>query len=200
MCVCVNIVDLSQIALERATTAKEAVLLLGNLSETFGYNDRAESLFVSDPHEVWLWHVLVGDQARGSLWAAQRLAENRLGLSRMPSPSAPLGLSVCSARSAKQRSVQSSGTDRCPLTSREFLRRGRVHSTQLVDGGACVKQLVTRITGCGAYWPRCAVPDGRGRPTCECSAWGRVCRNARLLRRDAIRAQRWNGSWSFRNA
>ena len=37
-----SIVDLSQLAMERARTALEAVTLLGNLSETAGYNDNAE--------------------------------------------------------------------------------------------------------------------------------------------------------------
>ena len=37
-----SIVDLSEIALERAHSASEAVWVLGNLSETEGYNDNAE--------------------------------------------------------------------------------------------------------------------------------------------------------------
>ena len=52
--------QLSQIAMERASTAREAITTMGYLAEKYGfYGESAsfeggsESLFVSDPHEVF---------------------------------------------------------------------------------------------------------------------------------------------------
>ena len=55
-----SIVDLSRLALERATAARAGVALMGALAEEYGYDDAAESLLVVDPFEVWIFHVLRG--------------------------------------------------------------------------------------------------------------------------------------------
>ncbi len=49
-----NIVDLGEIALERASCAREAVGVMGAMAETYGYDDEGESLFVGDVNEVLL--------------------------------------------------------------------------------------------------------------------------------------------------
>ena len=47
-----NIVDLGEIALERSSSAREAVGVMGLMAETYGYDDEGESLFVGDVNEV----------------------------------------------------------------------------------------------------------------------------------------------------
>ena len=60
---------LTQLAMERAETARAAVLLMGQLSGQCGFygagsfEDAAESLLVSDPNEGWIFHILPDDTA-----------------------------------------------------------------------------------------------------------------------------------------
>lgn len=51
--------------MERSVSAKSAVVLIGKLAEEGGFygpsahhSDAGEALFISDPTEVWLFHVL----------------------------------------------------------------------------------------------------------------------------------------------
>jgi dipeptidase len=55
-----NIVDLGKLALERAATALEAIQLMGDLSNTYGYYDKGGSLLVSDPYKVYIFHTFSG--------------------------------------------------------------------------------------------------------------------------------------------
>lgn len=57
--------QLSQIALERATTAREAITIMGQLSEQYGFYGEStsfeggsESLLVIDKEEGWVFHIL----------------------------------------------------------------------------------------------------------------------------------------------
>ena len=47
-----NIVDLSELAMERSKTARDAIITMGNLAETYGYNDNGESLFVMSVYSI----------------------------------------------------------------------------------------------------------------------------------------------------
>tara|TARA_B110000208_G_scaffold111221_1_gene137308 strand:- start:2405 stop:4174 length:1770 start_codon:yes stop_codon:yes gene_type:complete len=71
-----NIVDLGQIALERAQSSREAVETMGALSEQYGYVDNAESLLVVDPSEAWIFHILRDDTGSSAVWVAQRVADD----------------------------------------------------------------------------------------------------------------------------
>ena len=75
-----NIVDLSALALERATTARAAVTTMGALAERYGYVDRGESLFVLDPTEAWIFHVLPDDTQTSAIWVAQRVPDDHVGV------------------------------------------------------------------------------------------------------------------------
>lgn len=77
-----NIIELSYIACERATTAREAVELMGALAEKYGYNDGGECLTVADPNEVWQFEILGPTPlADGAVWVAQRIPDNHVGVS-----------------------------------------------------------------------------------------------------------------------
>jgi dipeptidase len=73
---------LTQIAMERATTARQAVLLMGRLAEQYGFygagqfEGTAESLAVTDPREAWIFHILPDPTGKSAIWAAQRVADD----------------------------------------------------------------------------------------------------------------------------
>lgn len=77
-----SIDSLSQIAMERASTAKEAVEMMGRLAEEYGFygagqfEGTAESLAVSDPNDAWIFHILPDPTGRSAIWAAQRVPED----------------------------------------------------------------------------------------------------------------------------
>eukprot|EP00928_Gymnodinium_smaydae_P055262 TRINITY_DN38852_c0_g1_i1.p1 TRINITY_DN38852_c0_g1~~TRINITY_DN38852_c0_g1_i1.p1 ORF type:complete len:588 (-),score=56.15 TRINITY_DN38852_c0_g1_i1:110-1873(-) len=77
--------ELSMIALERCTTARCALELMGNLSmhggfygEDYAVDTGGETLLVADPHEVWVFHILADPTGRSSIWAAQRVPDDHV--------------------------------------------------------------------------------------------------------------------------
>ncbi len=75
-----NIVDLGALGLERAESAREAVLVMGHLAETYGYYDNGESLLVSDPHDAFIFHVLPDDTGSSAIWVAQRVPDGHVAV------------------------------------------------------------------------------------------------------------------------
>ena len=71
-----NIVDLSELAMERSKTARDAIITMGNLAETYGYNDNGESLFVSDPVESFVFHITPDDTKKSAVWVAEVIPSN----------------------------------------------------------------------------------------------------------------------------
>ena len=59
------------IALERAATAREAVQVMGDLVEKYGWKDPGETMDISDGNEVWVTEFYGLD-----LWAAVRIPSN----------------------------------------------------------------------------------------------------------------------------
>ena len=53
---------------------------MGNLSETYGYYDSGESLFVSDPNQSFLFHISPDDTQTSSIWVAQRIPNNHCSI------------------------------------------------------------------------------------------------------------------------
>lgn len=92
--------ELERIALERCSTAREAIKLIGSLAEEFGYADNGECLTIADKNEVWHFEIYgtnfpgkdtpaeKGKKKKtskfnkpGALWVAQRIPDDHVGIS-----------------------------------------------------------------------------------------------------------------------
>jgi len=79
------IANLEQLGLQRASTAKEAVQIMGALAEQYGYGDGGETLLVGDTKEVWVFEVCGAGPLwtpdsglPGAHWVAQRLPDDEV--------------------------------------------------------------------------------------------------------------------------
>lgn len=81
-----SIDELSKIAMERASTAKEAVRLMGDLAVQHGFygagefEGTAESLAVTDPKEGWIFHILPDPTGKSAIWAAERVDDDKFAV------------------------------------------------------------------------------------------------------------------------
>lgn len=72
--------ELSNVALERCTKAREAVELVGGLIDTYGYYGTGETLIFADPKEAWVIEICSSlDEADGAgLWVAQKIPDGEV--------------------------------------------------------------------------------------------------------------------------
>jgi dipeptidase len=71
--------ELSRVALERCMTAREAVELMGELIDEYGYYGTGETLLVGDPYEGWVFEMCGDDtEGVGGLWVAKRVPDGEL--------------------------------------------------------------------------------------------------------------------------
>ena len=84
-----DITQLTLLAMERGKTAREAIKVMGELAEKYGYGhtDEGEMLAVSDPNEVWIFEVMpVGplwspqSGKPGAVWCAQRVPDDQVAV------------------------------------------------------------------------------------------------------------------------
>ncbi|MDR2127413.1 MAG: C69 family dipeptidase [Prevotellaceae bacterium] len=74
--------ELQRIALQRCTTARQAILMMGQLVKKYGYADTGECLTVADKNEVWHFEIFgEGKEKTGGVWAAQRIPDDHVGIS-----------------------------------------------------------------------------------------------------------------------
>ncbi|MBW8040920.1 MAG: hypothetical protein FVQ85_13070 [Planctomycetes bacterium] len=66
---------LRRLVAERAKTAREGVLLAGQLVERFGYIDSGRTYIICDPDEGWLFCVV-----NGKHWLAQRVRDDQVAM------------------------------------------------------------------------------------------------------------------------
>ena len=66
---------LRRLVAERAKTARQGVLLAGELVERFGYIDSGRTYVICDPEEGWLFCVV-----NGKHWLAQRVADDKVAM------------------------------------------------------------------------------------------------------------------------
>lgn len=68
--------SLIYITLQRAKNAREAIRIMAELMETYGYYSSGESFSVSDPNEVWILEVIgKGEGEKGAVWAAMQIPD-----------------------------------------------------------------------------------------------------------------------------
>ena len=74
--------ELERVALQRCTTARDAIRLIGGLVKVYGYADGGECITIADPKEVWQMEILgEGKDNIGGVWAAQRIPDDHVGVS-----------------------------------------------------------------------------------------------------------------------
>lgn len=74
--------ELQRIVLERCSTAREAITLIGKLIKEYGYGDGGECLTIADPKEVWIFEVQgEGPKKKGGVWAAVRIPDDHIAVS-----------------------------------------------------------------------------------------------------------------------
>lgn len=74
--------ELQRVALQRCTTARDAIQLIGALISAYGYGDGGECITIADPNEVWQMEILgEGPDKIGGIWAAQRIPDDHVGVS-----------------------------------------------------------------------------------------------------------------------
>jgi dipeptidase len=68
--------SLIYVALQRAKTAREAIDVMTDLVEKYGYASSGESFSISDPNEVWIMEMIgKGEGEKGAVWVAQRIPD-----------------------------------------------------------------------------------------------------------------------------
>ena len=68
--------NLIYIALQRAANCREAIKVMAELVETYGYADGGESFSLADPNEVWIFEITSkGHFEKGAVWVARRVPD-----------------------------------------------------------------------------------------------------------------------------
>ncbi len=74
--------ELQKIVLQRCSTAREAIRLIGDLVAEHGYADSGECLTIADTKEVWHFEIFgEGPDKLGGVWAAKRIPDDHVGVS-----------------------------------------------------------------------------------------------------------------------
>ncbi len=68
--------SLIYIALQRSKTAREAIKVIGDLMDKYGYYSTGESFSIADTKEVWIMELIgKGEGEKGSVWVARRIPD-----------------------------------------------------------------------------------------------------------------------------
>jgi dipeptidase len=74
--------ELYRLVLERARTAREAIMVADELTKKYGYTDVGECFTFADPQEVWHFEILgPGKGNLGAVWAAVRIPDDHVSVS-----------------------------------------------------------------------------------------------------------------------
>jgi len=68
--------SLIYIALQRAKNAREAIKVIVELANTYGYASSGESFSICDPNEAWIMELIgKGESGKGIVWVARQIPE-----------------------------------------------------------------------------------------------------------------------------
>ena len=69
--------SLIYLGLQRSRTAREAIRIMTDLVEEYGYYSSGESFTIADPNEVWIMEMIgKGPGVRGAVWVAVRVPDD----------------------------------------------------------------------------------------------------------------------------
>ena len=69
--------SLMRLALQRSSTAREAIRCMVELVEEYGYNSSGETITICDPHEAWILEIVgKGPGRKGAVWVALRIPDD----------------------------------------------------------------------------------------------------------------------------
>ncbi|ASB50701.1 C69 family dipeptidase [Alkalitalea saponilacus] len=73
--------NLKRIALQRSTSAHDAINTIAALAEKHGYNGNGYRFFIADPSEVWMMEMTgKGAMNRGAVWVARLIPDGRMAV------------------------------------------------------------------------------------------------------------------------
>jgi dipeptidase len=68
--------SLMWVTLQRARTAREAIKIIAELFNEYGYHSSGESFSIADPNEVWMMEMIgKGEGQKGALWVAMLIPD-----------------------------------------------------------------------------------------------------------------------------
>lgn len=70
--------SLIYVTLERAKTAQEALKIMTDLVEKYGYASEGESFTIADKNEVWVMEMIGKGAEKGAVWIAVRIPDNAI--------------------------------------------------------------------------------------------------------------------------
>lgn len=70
--------SLIQIALERSKTAREAIDVMTDLVDKYGYASSGESFSIADKNEVWVLEMIGKGAEKGAVWVAVRIPDDAI--------------------------------------------------------------------------------------------------------------------------
>ena len=71
--------SLIYITLQRARTAREAITIMTDLAEEYGYYSSGESISIVDPNEAWILEIISkGKKEKGAVWVAKRVPDGHI--------------------------------------------------------------------------------------------------------------------------
>ena len=67
--------NLIYVALQRARNCREAIKIMDDLVQEYGYASGGESFSLCDPYEVWIFEIQSKGDEKGAVWVARRVPE-----------------------------------------------------------------------------------------------------------------------------
>jgi len=73
--------ELNRLMLERAKSAREAIMVADSITKQYGYIDGGECFTIADPNEVWHLEIIgPGKGKKGAVWVAQRVPDDQVSV------------------------------------------------------------------------------------------------------------------------